>query len=240
MRLGEDFERQLDEELGDCDAMVVVVGPGWLERIRRLKDPKDFVRREVEHALGRDIPVIPVLVGQVSENWAEQLPTDMQALAGRQWIELRDTGFGDDVQRLVRELKRVPHRGPVRDDTPTFTLSPKSARSKDLSPSVDDKYAFLWLDETFTIRGGTQYLAVADRPHRWICYYNVPIGDEFVLTDEHEQRLPIKVYRRNADPQRMEIFVGPLVLLEFDAPPCAPSRFHFIVTHRIERLLLPP
>src|SRR5262245_16849767 len=64
MRLGEDFRHQLQEALSRCDVFLAVIGPHWAGRgergVRRLDDPKDYVRLEIETALRRQIPVIPV------------------------------------------------------------------------------------------------------------------------------------------------------------------------------------
>src|SRR5262245_34789457 len=67
--LGQDFRSELSERLGQCDAVLVVIGPRWLTMSalgapeRRLDDPHDYVRSEVATALARQIPVIPLLVG---------------------------------------------------------------------------------------------------------------------------------------------------------------------------------
>ncbi|RMG81744.1 MAG: TIR domain-containing protein, partial [Chloroflexi bacterium] len=65
--LGADFRRVLDEEVGSCDVLLVIIGQQWLtleeNGQRRLDNPDDFVRIEVEAGLNRnDVLVIPVLV----------------------------------------------------------------------------------------------------------------------------------------------------------------------------------
>ena len=57
----------LSERVGKCDALLAVIGKHWVfgsnsDKKRRLDDPTDFVRVEIEAALTRDVPVIPVLV----------------------------------------------------------------------------------------------------------------------------------------------------------------------------------
>src|SRR5262245_30179670 len=68
---GLDFVKVLSEQVAACDVMLVVIGPNWLDARedtgkRRLDDPRDFVRIEVEAALRRDVRVIPVLVDGAS------------------------------------------------------------------------------------------------------------------------------------------------------------------------------
>jgi hypothetical protein len=65
--LGTDFVKVLGEEVAKCDALLALIGPGWLDARdengnRRLENPYDFVRIEIATALKRDIPVIPILL----------------------------------------------------------------------------------------------------------------------------------------------------------------------------------
>ena len=65
--LGVNFVKVLGEEIAKCDTLLAIIGPNWLDardenRHRRLDKPDDFVRVEIETALKRGIPVIPVLL----------------------------------------------------------------------------------------------------------------------------------------------------------------------------------
>jgi hypothetical protein len=67
IRPGRDFRRSLSEQVSACDVLLAVLGKGWLTAIdeqnrRRIDDPNDLVRIEVETALNRGIIVIPVLL----------------------------------------------------------------------------------------------------------------------------------------------------------------------------------
>jgi TIR domain len=64
---GLDFVDILSERVGKCDALIAVIGKNWASSAdvhdrRRLDDPNDFVRIEIEAALARKVRVIPVLV----------------------------------------------------------------------------------------------------------------------------------------------------------------------------------
>ena len=50
---GLDFVRVLEDDLGQCDIVLTVIGKGWLDARPRLDDPQDFVRIEIETALRR-------------------------------------------------------------------------------------------------------------------------------------------------------------------------------------------
>lgn len=53
---GADFTAEIERAISDSESVLVVIRPGWLDAqnflgTRRLDDPADFVRREVETAL---------------------------------------------------------------------------------------------------------------------------------------------------------------------------------------------
>ncbi len=83
--LGVDFRRHIDTAIARCDVLLALVGNSWLncqpeDGTRRLDDPADFLRLEIEAALRRNIPVIPILTPSTSENW---LATSMQPAGGK-------------------------------------------------------------------------------------------------------------------------------------------------------------
>ncbi len=109
IRPGEDFQLAIDSQLRSVDAVLVLIGPRWLDaRIdgaRRLDDPGDLVRLEVATALASGKPVIPVLVGGAPMPGEAELPTLLAALARRQAVVLSDSGWQGDVARLVASLR---------------------------------------------------------------------------------------------------------------------------------------
>ena len=69
---GENFPKAIRSAVQSCDVLLAVIGPQWVDAtnekgIRRLDDPADFVRLEIEAALNRRIRVIPVLIGNTTE-----------------------------------------------------------------------------------------------------------------------------------------------------------------------------
>ncbi len=76
---GRDFVDVLSDRVGKCDALLAVIGKHWVasadgQNRRRLDDPSDFVRIEIEAALQRDVPVIPVLVDGAPMPQSGELP----------------------------------------------------------------------------------------------------------------------------------------------------------------------
>ena len=109
---GLDFKKVVSEKLQACDVLLAVIGPGWLsssnERgARRVDNPKDYVRIEIETALARDILVIPVLVDGAPMPDEERLPDTLRPLAHRNAVRLEHERFGSDADNLIRALAKV-------------------------------------------------------------------------------------------------------------------------------------
>jgi|FEC22Drversion2_1045045.scaffolds.fasta_scaffold01212_10 TIR domain len=108
IRPGENFRSVLNKKLEACDVMLVVIDDEWVTDKagrRRLEDPKDFVRMEVEAGLKRGILVTPVLVGRAQMPTGQDLPQEIAALADRQAFELRHGRWRDDVREMSRLLE---------------------------------------------------------------------------------------------------------------------------------------
>jgi hypothetical protein len=120
---GDDFARHIETVLAECAVELVVIGPGWLDATddkgqRRLDDPEDFVRMEVERGLSRDILVIPLLVSGASMPNADQLPPSLTELARLNGIPIRpDPDFHKDMGRLIGQLEEYVLSQPAGPDT---------------------------------------------------------------------------------------------------------------------------
>ena len=109
---GRDFVDVLSDRVGKCDALIAVIGRHWVaggdgDKRRRLDDPNDFVRIEIEAALRRDVPVIPVLVDGAGMPQAADLPDSLKNLTRRQAVEISLTRFDSDAERLTEALSQI-------------------------------------------------------------------------------------------------------------------------------------
>jgi dipeptidyl aminopeptidase/acylaminoacyl peptidase len=107
---GQDFVRVIEDEVSLCDVMLVLIGPDWLTVTdeagrRRLENPEDFVRIEVESALKFGKRVIPVLVHKTEMPRADALPEPLKALARRNAVGLTQERFKADAQGLIKALE---------------------------------------------------------------------------------------------------------------------------------------
>jgi len=109
---GSDFRSVINESITSTDICLVIIGPQWLnitdtQGKRRLDDPNDFVRIEVESALKNPkTRVIPVLVDNATMPVVEELPPSLMELAYRNAVKVRtDPDFPHDMEILIRQLQ---------------------------------------------------------------------------------------------------------------------------------------
>ena len=125
---GVDFRQHLENSVGACDFLVAVIGKTWLTVVdaqgqRRLDNPNDAVRVEVETALARNIPLIPVFLDSPVPT-PEQLPDSLRDLVGRNGVFVRPPpDFKHDVAKLVHALQQwlEQQSGRRRDHRPPAT-----------------------------------------------------------------------------------------------------------------------
>lgn len=104
---GADFRTVLSDEVSRADVVLVVMGQQWTQLLEeRGEDLRDFVRIEIESALERGIPVIPLLVGGASLPSPESLPDSIRELSYRNAFRV-DPGrdFERDLSRLVQQIE---------------------------------------------------------------------------------------------------------------------------------------
>src|SRR5262245_32492556 len=62
---GADFRQHISSAVDQCGILLALIGRNWAGEAgnpRRIDDPRDFVRIEIESALERNLPVIPILI----------------------------------------------------------------------------------------------------------------------------------------------------------------------------------
>ena len=116
---GTDFVHAIESAVATCRVFVPVIGPGWLTAAaengsRRLDDPGDFVRLEIEAALRRKVAILPVLVEGADMPCPDDLPPSIARLARYNAMDLRDGDWEYGIERLVGILAQQV--GPTRRD----------------------------------------------------------------------------------------------------------------------------
>jgi hypothetical protein len=105
------FDEVINQAVSRCEILLVIIGKRWMEQQPgvgpRINDEKDFVRLEIAAALSRNVRVIPVLLDGAGMPTEELLPEPLRALARRNAIEISNTRFKSDVNRLVEVVSKV-------------------------------------------------------------------------------------------------------------------------------------
>lgn len=132
---GRAFAAEIERQLAGASVALIVIGSGWLEAEddhgrRRLLDPNDLVRLEVESALRHmrrtpnDMLVVPVLVDNAVVPDPNRLPSSLHPLPTLQATPLRNADWNNDIDSLVAVVRSrlpaalvapVPVRQPVGD-----------------------------------------------------------------------------------------------------------------------------
>jgi len=116
---GLDFAEVIRETVDSCAVLVVLIGRQWATLTdelgrRRLDDPDDFVRFEVQAGLERGVRVIPVLVDGARPLQQEQLPAELSKLARLNALELSYGRYQYDADRLLDLVGRVLAAAPTK------------------------------------------------------------------------------------------------------------------------------
>jgi TIR domain len=109
---GLDFVDVMNQQVSKCDVLISVIGRGWLAVVdetggRRLDDPQDFVRLEIESALAQKKRVIPVLVNDAKMPKLTDLPESLRPFARCNAVKLSHERFRADVAGLIEALESV-------------------------------------------------------------------------------------------------------------------------------------
>jgi hypothetical protein len=167
--LGEDFEKEIRRSVSQCELLIAVIGPQWLDirdkhGRRRLDNPDDYPRIEIAAALDRNIRVIPLFTDGALPPAADQLPNVIRLLATRTGIDVRTSSFLNDIVPLEQELQKLIDSTARRDDArprPAEKSSPQPAPA--VSASSYESPLLLIMGEWYD-RGENKYFIVYKSP----------------------------------------------------------------------------
>jgi hypothetical protein len=116
---GSNFQYAIDTAIAQCEVVLVLIGDTWsaeqgADGTLRLDDPRDFVRLEVTSALRAGKPVLPVLVEGAKMPAEHTLPADLKTLSRLQGLELSDSRWDYDLDRLAGAIRKLTGGRPER------------------------------------------------------------------------------------------------------------------------------
>jgi hypothetical protein len=142
---GADFRRHIDRVIEESDIVLAVVGPRWIgpdDEHRRLASPADPVRFEIETALRKNKPLIPVLVAHAVMPPPDALPDSLHDFAYRNAVRV-DGGQDFDVHvgRLIRGMERILQvdEDPVPDSAAQGVIAAITVAAPELVPKAEPR-----------------------------------------------------------------------------------------------------
>jgi len=133
--VGVDFRNYIKRVFDSCDVLLAVIGPDWMgddgAGKTRLSHPDDWVRIEIETALKKNIPVIPVLIDRTPMPARDDLPEDVRDLVYRQAAVIdTEIDFNAHMERLIRQIDRLGGKpaAKAKPAGPLGLVSPPPAR----------------------------------------------------------------------------------------------------------------
>lgn len=111
---GETFPDQIATAIRGCSVMLVLIGPHWLDHVggtRRIDDPNDWVRQEIEAGLQRqEAVVVPVLLDGARAPTDAELPPATKGLATRNAVAITGDDLPAEIDKLLRSVERGQRR----------------------------------------------------------------------------------------------------------------------------------
>ena len=152
---GQDYVTAIDGAVSACDFLLVLIGEDWLtpdERgVRRIDDPNDRLRLEIEAGLRHETLVIPVLVDAARMPKSRELPESLVPLSRHQAVHLRHDSFAADVRFLLDAIDPLEQQQP-----PTQPIVAQRGRERPGRAQATDRPAA----ETALMRGA-RWVSVA-------------------------------------------------------------------------------
>lgn len=113
LKPGMDWPIELAEKVKNASVVLILVADAekWLgidtsTGSRRIDDPKDWVRKEVETALSdAQKLVIPILIDGARWPDKKTLPHKMRPVLNKQSKQLRTANWSDDIQPLIKVIR---------------------------------------------------------------------------------------------------------------------------------------
>jgi TIR domain len=110
--VGVDFRKYIKGVFDDCDILLAIIGPHWMGddvtgKPRIIRDD-DWVHIEIDTALKKNIPVVPILIDRTPMPSKEALPEDIRDLVYRQAAVIdSQIDFNAHMERLIRQIDRT-------------------------------------------------------------------------------------------------------------------------------------
>jgi hypothetical protein len=198
---GAEFGAHIVQILTKCRVFLAMIGPNRADArdetgARRLDDPDDWVRIELETALNTpNVEVVPVLVNGAPMPSLAELPDSLKRLRSFNAATVRrDPDFHKDMDRLIRALQAGARTGRFEVSAPVAAIAGSAAAWKLIEESLD--------------------------PHDYADFQTLfPGTPEVIYASRHKRQLEAWARTQKDDPAAIANFIqtGPFSALETKA-----------------------
>jgi hypothetical protein len=164
---GEDFVERITAAVASCDVLLALIGPQWLTITdengqRRLDNPRDYVRLEIETALKRKIRVIPILVSPAMMPREDQLPETLASLTRRNAVEINSATF--DTKRLITAVQNTLAEEQTRREAEEQTRREAEVRARRQTGRPPRALVWFWALVVGLVAAGAVWYVLAGAP----------------------------------------------------------------------------
>lgn len=122
IQAGDKWAEHLEKNLRSASVLIVVIGPDWLRAQdeyfrRRLDEPSDWVRKEVEFGITNNLVIILLLVSDAKLPDLKALPESLIPLLSNQSFKLRTGYWREDVNELVIAIEQKGFQRGINAET---------------------------------------------------------------------------------------------------------------------------
>jgi hypothetical protein len=123
--VGVNWRKYIEEKVRQCDLLIVPIGDHWLSQLKsRTQNDRDMVRLELEVAIRRNIPIIPLTVAEAPIPDSKELPETIKSLADFNGMPIRSgRDFHHDIHLLIEAIQGLV---PAIDVVPTSRMPTQS------------------------------------------------------------------------------------------------------------------
>ncbi|MBW7991760.1 MAG: TIR domain-containing protein [Planctomycetes bacterium] len=98
------FDDQILHQIKSCRTLIAVIGPAWIDRIAELRQPRDWVRKELEEGLKWQILMVPVVVYNARLPKESDLPNSLYNLLYYNFVRIHERHWKENVAEVIDSL----------------------------------------------------------------------------------------------------------------------------------------
>lgn len=108
---GAKWKKVLNDTGENAKILLLLIGKNWLEKdkngIPRINNPEDWVRKEIEYAIQKNLTVIPTLINGVEMPLREEMPESILPIYDSQSIKVDLNNWSIYKEKLFKDIQKI-------------------------------------------------------------------------------------------------------------------------------------